>query len=330
MRMSELEKLAFGKEADWFSRGLGVLDPVVRGGIKALELGAQGGVWSGGKVLKGVGHALKIPAYAIGKSMEKAPVGTLAKAGIAAATVPGVVAMAGHDNYLRRQQAPINYQSAEQFGHSPWSPSLENYAEDRSMPKSSVMEELAKEAGIGTWAGNMAGKAGGVARDLGFGTASFLPKIILAAGGAGLLAKALGPTAQTFGEKIQKKVFSTSDRVNAPDEMEKARVTALGDLYARREIKTIKTKTDSPKISDVLAHIKSTDPFLGEAARDPKLKGVMQQTMNTVYTFAPDIAKDHRAMQSILTEAVTSPDGGLSFQTVKSLAETQRFINQGR
>jgi len=335
MKMLDLEKLAFEKDASGFDATMRLFDPVVKGGIRGLEMGVSGASKVVGAGLKGVGHALKIPAGIIGKRMERQPIGTLAKAGLVAASVPGVYSLSNYDNYAHHMDNPVRATSPEMFGRSNWAHSMDNFAEDRSMPRS-PMSELAKEAGLEKEAfiGSGLRWLGEKARSTGFGGAEFLPKIVLAAGGAGLMAKALGPTAQTFGEKIQKKVFAPSDRINAEDEMEKARVNALGDLYAKREVKTMdskfKAKADGPQISDVLSHIKRNDPFLGDAAQDPKLKSVMQQTMNTVYTFAPDVAKDHRAMQSILTEAVTSPDGGLSFQTVKSLAETQRFINQGK
>ena len=73
-----------------------------------------------------------------------------------------------------------------------------------------------------------------------------------------------------------------------------------------------------------------SDPTLMSAFKDKKSRKIMDQTANAVYDFSPSLAKNERAMQSILTEAVTSPEGGLSFQTLKSLAETQKFINQNK
>ena len=191
-----------------------------------------------------------------------------------------------------------------------------------------TMRRLAVEAGIEKNAGLWdALKSGGdkLMKGMGWGGTHFLPTVVAGLGTAGAAGALLGPTLKTTGENFHNRIYPDSDST-------KIRMKALAEFDAAQTVKALdkhlRDKANIPQMEDVVSRLKRTDPVLADAARDPRLRAVMDKTIQSVYSFAPDLAKDDRAMQSILTEAVSSPEGGLSFQTIRSLAETQKFLSQ--
>lgn len=142
------------------------------------------------------------------------------------------------------------------------------------------------------------------------------------------------PTLQTLGQKIQRKLFGATGTGEAISEYNKARAKTLAQMEAihdlRNEDVSNKKKNVLPAMNSIYDALRTSDKEIREAHKDTELRNVMHHTMNTVSGFAPDIATDPRALQSILREAVSSPEGGLSFQTIKQLSETQKFINEAR
>ena len=58
----------------------------------------------------------------------------------------------------------------------------------------------------------------------------------------------------------------------------------------------------------------------------PATQQIIQDTIQTVKTFSPALALDKNTLKSVIREALISPEGGLSYQTIRQLADTQRSI----
>jgi hypothetical protein len=366
VRLKELEKIAFDKEA---GRGLNLLYGAgslagralglpVTGAVNALKgvakvtpealkrapgtlinstLGALasggtsvattvgGGALAAGGGLAGgiareIGGGVVMPALrGIGGALQKNPISTSGKLLFGGMMVPEVANNFSGSRYFPRMARPTEQTLSADFGRkmdpTAW---LEKRNEEEPMTYGRLrkpLSELEKTAAKIPPPATIADQAMKVTGMIG-------------------LSALFGPTIKTLGEKMQKKVFGVSDRLNAEDEIQKARLKALGEFMASEEVKEQKRKAKEknvlPAMNVVLDHLKKNDKHISEAWKDPTLKAVINQTAHTVYSFAPDVSRDPRAMRSILREAVTSPDGGLSFQTVKQIAETQKFISEGK
>ena len=150
----------------------------------------------------------------------------------------------------------------------------------------------------------------------------------------GIFGGLVSPVMNTIGTKIQNKMFGTTGGAAALDEYSRQRAKTLAKLEAVNQLQAAELertrKQVAPQMVAMYNVLKKEDKDIGAAAKDTQLQSVMHHTMNTVSTFAPSIATDPRALQSVLREAISSPEGGLSFQTIKHLSETQKFINESR
>lgn len=79
---------------------------------------------------------------------------------------------------------------------------------------------------------------------------------------------------------------------------------------------------------NILSALKKEDPIIGRGLASATGDRIVTDAMKTVNTFAPTLATDKNTMKAVLREALTSPDAGLSYQTIKQLADTQRSINE--
>ena len=382
MRLSELEKIAFDKEAagSWSSsvdraadggawlakklvnaasevagkglRGTGkVVNAVGEGalntgkyigkGVAAPVVVAKKGLYDPvvKPVVKGTGKvvgrgiispAIKKSLQGISNTIAEDPLGFGVKAVTSAAVAPAIYGMTSYKNYANKVRNPVKLRPHGEFGNRGYM-FLKEGSMDRPLREIEKIASLEKTANIFQSMGEVGGKA---LRGMGFGTKAFWPTLAVLGGSVGAGATILGPTLRTTGEQLQKGVYPASKRINKEDELAKMRLSTLDKFDIDKELKAkekaYKTKTIYPQAMEVLTTLKSKDPILSDAAKDKKLNSIMGQTMDTVYSFAPDVSKDPRAMQSVLTEAVTSPDGGLSFQTIKGLADTQKAITQGK
>ena len=91
----------------------------------------------------------------------------------------------------------------------------------------------------------------------------------------------------------------------------------------------LREKYTRPEMMGIYENLRKHDDVIGQAHGDAKLKETMHNTLDTVYSFAPAIATNKAALRSILREAATSPEGGLSFQTIKHIADAQKTIVGG-
>ena len=280
----------------------GVLDWSVDKGSRAADFVA-GLVGKG--LSAGAGKAVKV----VGKQLEKKPLSTVAKGALLATTVPIGYRLTSQENYLRRYDKPEFKNELYSSGPSQSSTKYAGYG-------MRVSNYLEKEA-------STVDALSRIVKDA--------PVAIGSLGLAGALNSLFGASLKQSGENLKRNIFPESDRMNIADEIAKSRAEAIGKFEADRYIDSLESKhkerAELPKAQHVLTSLRSHDPLIGQAYKNPAMKQVIDQTANAVYSFAPNVAKNDRAMQSILTEALTSPEGGLSFQTIKSLAETQSKLS---
>ena len=337
MRMSDLEKEAglgsfmgkklyqgvegFGKGVDWTVklpfRGLNtLLTPPGEGSTGALRKALGRGVWGAAKATgKGVVGAGKA-ALPIARGAASYAVNNPLKTGFGVLTAQHMgqqlKPIATGEMYLKKMRDVGNRGGGYYTGGTN---SLFKSGEELMEKKSSfVRKEIA-----------------GVLDDL---RKNMIVNTMLASGALGTgLYTIFQPTLKTYGERLQRQIHPLDARIGAEDEVAKKRVSHLGDYEGKQMIKdkerAMKQKLVLPSVKSVVENIRGADPIVHEAWKTPELKKVINQAMDTVYSFAPSVASDPRAMQSVLREAVTSPEGGLSFQTIKQLAETQKAVSDG-
>ena len=169
-------------------------------------------------------------------------------------------------------------------------------------------------------------------------------KKLISYGGAGPSMLGLGtmaalsplviPSLQEAGESVKRTVFPVSDRIRAEEEIAKKQLSMATEHQMKSAIRGSEEQRlqtmDAPVIEDHLNYLTSNDPIINDfALQGPSNVDSLRDTMYTVYNYAPDIATNRQAAQSILREAVTSPDGGLNYNTVKLIADAQKTIRQG-
>ena len=74
--------------------------------------------------------------------------------------------------------------------------------------------------------------------------------------------------------------------------------------------------------------LKKEDPVIRAGLSAQSGSNIIDDTLKTVTTFAPTLVTDKKTTQAILREALTSPYGGLSYQTIQQLSQTQKTINE--
>ena len=357
MRFSDLEKLAFEKEAGLvssvFNAGASLATPIKKtlGGIRAIAgavgdaaeyatrwpraaLGAGAdfvnkGLMSGARlgvgagltgasaaagVATGVGHGLlegaALPAARWGAGrFAKAPISTTLGAVGAYGSAKHVGDVIGGDVYNSHRMNPYLSTPSASFGTEKFNP-LSKFSEEHMATNTRVprMHELEKLAGPS------------------------LTKMQLVAEKMAIPAAlaVMAPIFGMMGERAVHHMFTPETRMDAEGLKAKNMAEYEGKELVKKLEAAKKERETRPKMNDIFAAIRKNDKVIHEAYQDPHLKGVLHNTMETVYAFAPDVAKDHRTMQSVLREAITAPDGGLSFQTAKQLAETQKYISESR
>jgi len=142
------------------------------------------------------------------------------------------------------------------------------------------------------------------------------------------------PSMQTAGQNLQRKIFPVEERIGAPEEIAKKELGLKTEYDIEKRLDDLAAQaskaTDMPVLESNLEYLMENDPIIKNAVTtDPNKVEMMRETLETVYKFAPDIATNRQAGQSILREAAMSPDGGLNYQTIKMIAEAQKHIKQG-
>jgi hypothetical protein len=158
--------------------------------------------------------------------------------------------------------------------------------------------------------------------------------------GIPLVNKLLGPSAETVGKSLERKLFPAESRLGLSDvelaEEAKARAKTIGMENAQKllaahsagELAQAETLTHTPAREAILNTLKTEDPLIGAAMVDPTQKKIIDDTMTTLKAFAPTLSLNKNTVKSVLREALTSPEGGMSYQTIKQLAETQKSVSE--
>jgi hypothetical protein len=152
---------------------------------------------------------------------------------------------------------------------------------------------------------------------------------LAAMGGIGY---ALKPTLETAGQSLQRMVFPVSERIRADEEIAKKQVGMIAahqaDAALGQYASQIKEMRDMPMLESNLEYMVQKDPIINDVvSQDLSKQDELRETLQTVYKFAPDIATNRQAAQSILREAAMSPDGGLNYNTIKLISDAQKSIS---
>ena len=286
--------------------------PMVAAGKAAFgttaALGAAG-VGATGKVLGAVGSGVVAPgARAYGRMLQRSPImGTLGTA-YTGSVGAGAISKYRGTNYLNSSLKNTRYQGYKNRMYKAGSEMDNNTVE-----KTGSAAEIAKNV-------------------LGYGgkTPSLLGLLVAGAIPVGL-ATIAAPSLRTSGEKLNRHFYGVSDRINAEDEVAKKELgmsamhhmdSELAGMQANR----IKMR-DLPILEQNFQSIMQSDPLVSELISiNPDSAARLRETYDTVYRYAPDLATNRLAASAILREAAMSPDGGLDYQTVKLLADTQKSI----
>jgi len=358
VRFDDLEKIAFEKDAGWFTTPLSLASKLgkpagnlIGAGVEGVGAGL-GKLWNAAGPLRGaanmVGSAINYGALGTAKALSiplRAGAG-LAIGGLASGAnmaIRGGVLPAGR--MLARQfgRAPVNtslgligaYGSAQNIGHVL---SGDAYHAARSSPyistapsafgtaKYNPFNKLSEEAMPLRMHDLEKIAEGGSLTTKGTVTNMLTEKLLFP-----MITQMAAPVLQMIGHRAAAKMFSPQALAHA----EEIHGKALAEYEGKEQVKKLeaqkKERDVRPKMYDVFENLRKQDDVIAEAYKDPHLKNMMHQTMETVYAFAPDVAKDHRTMQSVIRNALTTgPNGGLDFQTAKQLAETQKFISESR
>ena len=155
---------------------------------------------------------------------------------------------------------------------------------------------------------------------LGYGALAALPVIA-------------APTLQGIGDTMKRTVFPLDSRINAEEEVAKKQLSMATQYQMSQDISQHnlmeRQQSDAPLLEGHLNYLVHNDPVIKDfALQGPGKFDEIRETLYTVHNFAPDIATNRQAAQSILREAATTPDGGLNYNTVKLISDAQKAIGQ--
>jgi hypothetical protein len=358
LRFDDLEEIAFEKEAGLFGLGFRAASSLGAPLAKGLEYGAAGLGFAGRAVGAVAKPLMYVPQQiarganalgllgakaAVGAGMGVAGVGAGAATAVGRAAVQGVALPAARFAAGRFAKAPVGttlgalgaYGSAKSVGNTL---SGARYDAAINNPALSTAPDH-----FGTAKYNPFNKFGEApmssvpkfddlekVAEMSLTARGTLPNMLTEKLLFPMVAQMAAPVMQMFGHRIAAKMFSPqalahSEEIHGKAMAEYESKQQIGKLDAQKKEHEVR-----PKMNEVFENLRKQDKVLAEAYRDPTLKNVMHNTMETVYAFAPDVAKDHRTLQSVLREAITAPEGGLSFQTAKQLAEAQKFISESK
>ena len=158
---------------------------------------------------------------------------------------------------------------------------------------------------------------------------------VLGYGALAALPVMAAPTLQGIGDTMKRTVFPLESRINAEEEVAKKQLDMATHYQMSQDLHSSsvfdRQQSDAPILEEHLNYLVHNDPVINDfALQDPNKFDEIRETLYTVHNFAPDIATNRQAAQSILREAVTTPDGGLNYNTVKLIADAQKAIGQNQ
>ena len=295
--------------------------PLISGGAK---LGAKavagvttpiaGAVAEGGKIIGR--NVVKPGVDMLSGAMKRSPVGTTLGLGFGALGAKDIYTRAANRPFYGSPQNLDSYQQLKQ--------QYTKVGQDMTSEQKQKLEKVA-------------GALGAVKKAVGYGNPN-APSLLGALGIGGLTLAAspiLVPTLSEWGARLNRNINPLDARINAEEEAAKKQ---LG-IVAAHQMDQMLGQHDAlgrsfqavPKLESNLQYIVDNDPIVAAMiTQDPSKIDGLRETMNTVYDFAPDIAVNRQAAQSILRESAMSPDGGLNYNTIKLIADAQKSITGGR
>lgn len=280
-------------------------------GTAALAAPVAGAVAETGKI---IGNNIAAPATRmLSRSLKRNPIGTTMTLGFGGLGMKDI----------------YNRHTSRNFYNSP--SNLSSYA-NKKLRFNKVGSDMTPEQKKNIE--KTAGAIGAIKKAVGYGGPSLLGA--LGMGGLTLAASPiLVPSLNAAGDSIRRNLFPLDSRINAEEEVAKKQ---LG-IAAAHQMDQMLGQQDAmgrnfkamPQLEQNLEYIVSNDPIVSDmVGQDPSKVDTLRETINTVYEFAPDIATNRQAAQSILRESAMSPDGGLNYNTIKLIADAQKSISGGR
>ena len=282
----------------------------VTGAAVGAPLAAGAGVATGlGKA--GIKNVAAPAGRWYGRRLKNAPISTVAMTGLGGVGLHDIIKRNRARPFNTGPQARVDYNSLKQ-----------QFSKTGMAMTSDQKEKIEKVASLIESAKKVLNYGGVGPSMLGLGTLFALPMVA-------------APSANEFGELVKRTIFPVDQRIKADEEVAKKQLSmatthdmekALG-----RKSALGRQMEDMPVLESHINYLSSNDPVINDfSLQDPNKVDELRETLNTVYRFAPDIATNRQAAQSILRESATSPDGGLNYNTVKLIADAQKSISQGK
>ena len=283
--------------------------------LKGGALAAPLAVGAGGRVIKsGLSNVVAPTARWYGRRLKNSPISTVATTGFAGMGVKDIYRTNKMRPFTTGPQAKSAYSNTrEQFNK------VGMDMHTHTLPRTERTEKTASLLGAAKKVVNYGGSGPSI---LGYGVLAALP--VLAA-----------PTLQGLGESMKRTVFPLDARINAEEEVAKKQLSMATEQQMSQTLLNQREQgrraQDIPLLEGHINYLVHNDPVINEfALQDPRKIDNIRETLHTVYNFAPDIAINRQAAQSILREAAAAPDGGLNYNTVKLLSEAQKSVGQGK
>lgn len=333
------------KPVEWLAKGLGIAgkplakgvgaaaSPIIKGTNKVLDHAVVPAASAVGKgVLGGVTGAAGVVGGAAGKLGEvginygAAPIAKMV--GKSFKDKPMQSALAGTFGYMgikdiARRGTNRRYTTAPNQSYLD-KKRMYNKVGSEMTPeyKEELKQRIEKNANMLGLAKKMTAYGGSTPGLLGLAAAATIPMMAM-------------PTISAFGERIKQGVIPLSSRINEDEEIAKKQIGMVTTHQMEQQLgqhsATSRSFQAMPTMERNLKYYVEHDPIIREVVeQDPLKYNHLQDTLHTVYDFAPDIATNRQAAQSILRESAMSPDGGLDYNTVKLIADTQKAISGGR
>lgn len=355
------------EQLNQLEKNAGLMRALYEGGklvAKPIEYGLRGAgavlspaVSVAGKTLKGVGNVANTAMSRIGLPImggaAKVVGGTAAGAGAAGAGAAASVGKGIHKGFIAPmaskytnllKEHPIGtplvtgltgmgaYDILKRSTHRPYTNSPENYNSYENLKQryTKVGHDMNPEEQISFE--KAASALDAIKKGIQFG--GTLPSIAGIAAAASL-PYLMKPTLESSGHWLQRQLYPLDERIKADEEIAKKQLGIIAahqaDQMLGQQKAMSKSFQDMPKLESNLEILIQKDPIIADVvAQDPGKRDDLRETMETVYDFAPDIATNRQAAQSILREAAMSPDGGLNYNTIKLIADAQKSITGGR
>ena len=147
----------------------------------------------------------------------------------------------------------------------------------------------------------------------------------------------LKPSTDVAGYRIYKHLFpglvSMMAQTRAPEEAVKSMfgsaggdigkgiVGSMGNLVKGMLNRHKQVTFFSPRRKAIVSNLFREDPIIGKMPRKQIL-----ESLHSMSTIAPTLSTDKNAVKSFLHSVASSPEGGLDWNTLKGLAETEQSI----